>query len=282
MGKHGQLVMGPAGCGKSTYCKYVYEHCKASRRRCHVVNLDPAAENFNYPVAIDIRELVTADDVAEEMHLGPNGALLFCMEYLMENFAWLEEKLGDFSDDYLLFDCPGQIELYSHVPVIPRLARMLQQWGYNICGVYLLDALFVTKADKFISGILSCLSCMISVELPHVNVLSKCDMLKSADQETMELILDPNMDRLVATLKKEDGPFKGLNNALADLIESYNMVSFMPMNIRDTGTIQAVLQHIDHAIQYGEDLETQGEKLTEHTMELKAGSLLNANGADFD
>lgn len=27
--------------------------------------------------------------------------------YLVQNFDWLEEKLGDVDDDYILFDCPG-------------------------------------------------------------------------------------------------------------------------------------------------------------------------------
>ena len=34
---------------------------------------DPAAESFNYPVAFDLRDLVSLDDVMEELHLGPNG-----------------------------------------------------------------------------------------------------------------------------------------------------------------------------------------------------------------
>lgn len=34
---------------------------------------DPAAESFAYPAAIDIRELVTLEDVMEQLELGPNG-----------------------------------------------------------------------------------------------------------------------------------------------------------------------------------------------------------------
>lgn len=49
------MVMGPAGTGKSTYCKVIQEHCQNSRRSVHVVNLDPAAETFEYEVAFDIR-----------------------------------------------------------------------------------------------------------------------------------------------------------------------------------------------------------------------------------
>lgn len=50
-----QMVMGPAGTGKSTYCKVIQEHCQNVRRSVHVVNLDPAAESFEYDVAFDIR-----------------------------------------------------------------------------------------------------------------------------------------------------------------------------------------------------------------------------------
>jgi GTPase SAR1 family protein len=61
------------------------------------------------------------DDVMAEMHFGPNGALIFCMEYLIDNIEWLTEHLeGYLEDDYLLIDCPGQIELYSHIPVFRR------------------------------------------------------------------------------------------------------------------------------------------------------------------
>jgi hypothetical protein len=56
----------------------------------HIVNLDPAAESFAYKPALDVRELVTVPDVMEEMELGPNGALVYSMEYLLENLNWLE------------------------------------------------------------------------------------------------------------------------------------------------------------------------------------------------
>lgn len=57
MGRCGQLVMGPAGSGKSTYCGRLNEHMQAVHRRLHVVNLDPAAEQFNYDVRAHARAL---------------------------------------------------------------------------------------------------------------------------------------------------------------------------------------------------------------------------------
>jgi hypothetical protein len=47
---YAQLVIGPAGSGKSTYCSSLYDHCQTVGRSIHIVNLDPAAEHFNYPV----------------------------------------------------------------------------------------------------------------------------------------------------------------------------------------------------------------------------------------
>ena len=69
-----------------------------------VVNLDPAAEYFAYNPDVDIRELISIEDVMEDedLRLGPNGGLVFCMEHLVENFDWLEEAMDPHDDDYFL------------------------------------------------------------------------------------------------------------------------------------------------------------------------------------
>lgn len=58
---------------------------------------------------IDVRELISVDDVQEDKQLvlGPNGALVFCMEYLVQNLDWLHDQLNEGEDDYFIFDCPG-------------------------------------------------------------------------------------------------------------------------------------------------------------------------------
>lgn len=57
--RYGQLVMGPAGSGKSRYCSVMQEAGQVARKRpVHVVNLDPAAEHFDYEPIVDIRELI--------------------------------------------------------------------------------------------------------------------------------------------------------------------------------------------------------------------------------
>jgi hypothetical protein len=64
---------------------------------------------WSLPGSADIRELIEVDDVMEDesLRFGPNGGLVFCMEYFANNFDWLENCLGHVEDDYILFDCPG-------------------------------------------------------------------------------------------------------------------------------------------------------------------------------
>ena len=90
-------------------------------------NLDPAAENFKYTCDIDIRDLISLTDVMEEMGLGPNGGLVFALQYLLDNIEWLEGELAEFAEDsFVLFDCPGQVELYSHLDIMKNIARKIE------------------------------------------------------------------------------------------------------------------------------------------------------------
>uniref|UniRef100_A0A8C4LYH7 GPN-loop GTPase 3 n=2 Tax=Equus asinus TaxID=9793 RepID=A0A8C4LYH7_EQUAS len=264
MPRYAQLVMGPAGSGKSTYCATMVQHCEALNRSVQVVNLDPAAEHFNYPVMADIRELIEVDDVMEDesLRFGPNGGLVFCMEYFANNFDWLENCLGHVEDDYILFDCPGQIELYTHLPVMKQLVQQLEQWEFRVCGVFLVDSQFMVESFKFISGILAALSAMISLEVPQVNIMTKMDLLSKKAKKEIEKFLDPDMYSLLddSTSDLRSKKLKKLTKAICGLIDDYSMVRFLPYDQSDEESMNIVLQHIDFAIQYGEDLEFKEPK----------------------
>ncbi|KAI0510406.1 hypothetical protein KFK09_011007 [Dendrobium nobile] len=255
---YAQLVIGPAGSGKSTYCSSLYQHCEALRRTIHIVNLDPAAEHFDYPVSTDIRELISLDDVMEELGLGPNGGLLYCMEHLEDNLDdWLAEELENYlDDDYLVFDCPGQIELFTHVPVLRNFIEHLKRKNFNVCAVYLLDSQFITDVTKYISGCMSSLSAMVQLELPHVNILSKMDLVKN--KKDLDYYLEPEARVLLSALNQHMAPQYGkLNKALAELVDEFSMVNFVPLDLRKEKSIQYVLSMIDNCIQYGEDADVK-------------------------
>lgn len=90
-----QLVIGPPGSGKSTYCDGMQQFMGAIERKCSVVNLDPANDHCSYEPAVDVRDLVTIDEIMEQESLGPNGGILYALEELEHNFDWLEEGLKE-------------------------------------------------------------------------------------------------------------------------------------------------------------------------------------------
>lgn len=80
--RYAVLVTGPAGAGKSTFAGSFMTHLQNSKRTSHLVNLDPAAAptSFEYEPVIDIRDLISLEDVMNELQYGPNGGLVYCFE----------------------------------------------------------------------------------------------------------------------------------------------------------------------------------------------------------
>lgn len=54
------------------------------------------------------------------------------MDYINVNFDWLEDKLTLLKDKYVLFDFPGQVELYTHETSIHKILHQLQKIGYRV------------------------------------------------------------------------------------------------------------------------------------------------------
>lgn len=249
------------------------------------MNLDPAAEDFAFEPDLDIKDLISLEDVMEEMSLGPNGGLIYCFEFLMENLDFLTDPLEEVTEDYLIvFDMPGQIELYTHVPILPGLVKTLMHGSLNIrmCAAYLLEATFVVDRPKFFSGTLSAMSAMLMLEMPHINILSKMDLVKGqiAKRELKRFVqVDADLiedDPSRRTTDEEDNKkyrdpatteslmsgsaFHKLNKAVAQLIDDFSMVSYLKLDVQDEDSLGAVLSYIDDAIQFNEAQEPKEPK----------------------
>lgn len=216
----------------------------------------------------------------EEVGLGPNGGLIYCFEFLLENLDWLTEALDSLTEEYLIiFDMPGQIELYTHVPILPTLAKFLTQPGaldIRMAAVYLLEATFVVDRAKFFSGTLSAMSAMLMLEVPHINVLSKMDLIKGqVKNKDMKNFLTPDAalleddplerrrlldeeydDESKRPDEKEQvmkgASFRRLNRAVAQLIESFSMVNYLKLDVTNEDSVSGILSHIDDIIQFHE------------------------------
>lgn len=279
--RYGVIVVGPAGAGKTTFCSALIQHLRNNKRSCFYVNLDPAAEEFVYEPDIDIRELITLEDVMEELHLGPNGGLINCFEFLQDNMDFLTEPLEDVTEEYLIIiDMPGQIELYSHVPIVPNLVKALTRGSLNIsmCAAYLLESTFIVDRSKFFSGTLSAMSAMLMLELPHVNILSKMDLVKGqVARKELKKYIEPDISLLQDAPKSglvyeyQEGvdngdpvnaqnmvtgdSFAKLNRAVGQLIDDFSLVSFLKLDVHNEDSIGAVLSYIDDATQFHEAQE---------------------------
>ncbi|XP_046849032.1 GPN-loop GTPase 2-like [Xenia sp. Carnegie-2017] len=275
----GQVVIGPPGSGKSTYCKAMKELLTALGRNVAVVNLDPGNDVLPYDSDVNVSDLITLVDVMENLKLGPNGGLVYCMEYLEANYDWLIEKLQHFKDCYILFDCPGQVELYTHHMSVRNIVHKLQEKDFRLAAVHLVDSHYCSDPSKFISVLLTSLSTMVLIELPHVNILSKVDLIEqfgklnfALDYYTEVLDLKFILDEL------QDDPvmrkFKKLNMALISVIEDYSLVSFSPLNVQDKETMLSIIKKVDGANGY-----VFGGKHEEGSL---SKMLSYAAGADFE
>ncbi|KAL7560653.1 hypothetical protein ACA910_001337 [Epithemia clementina (nom. ined.)] len=227
---YGQVVVGPPGSGKTTYCNGMQQYLRLLGRNAFVINLDPANERISqeqhkvhsrarakdqagdrilpYDTIFDVcQEVINITSVMKETGLGPNGGLVYCMEYLEAHLddvvALIQKQLSSnrkshkdnkekqtvgstrsptletFNDNYyLLLDLPGQVELYTHSTCVQKLLqRLTTVLDLRLAAVQLIDAQYCTDASKFLSAALLATTTLLRLELPTVSVLSKIDLL---------------------------------------------------------------------------------------------------------
>lgn len=251
-----QLILGSPGAGKSTYCDGMHQFLGAIGRACSVVNLDPANDHTNYPCALDIRDLVKLEDIMRDDKLGPNGGILYALEELEHNFEWLEEGLKEFSEDYIIFDCPGQAELYTHHNSLRNILYKLQkQLNFRFVCVHLSDSFCLTQPSLYVSNVLLSLRAMIQMDMPHVNVLSKIDKVSAYDELPFNLDYYTDVDDLTYLgphLVSESPAFRSekfgaLNEAIANLIENYGLVRYEVLAVENKKSMMHLLRVIDRA-----------------------------------
>uniref|UniRef100_A0A7E4UW17 GPN-loop GTPase 2 n=1 Tax=Panagrellus redivivus TaxID=6233 RepID=A0A7E4UW17_PANRE len=250
---YGQLVVGAPGAGKSTYCSGLVQLLKQLKRPVICVNLDPANDVIPFDCDVDIRELVTVEDAMETFNLGPNGALRYCMQTLLKNIGWLKHKITSLAKEasYLVIDMPGQLELYNSDDSITQIIQQFNKWDWRMCAVHLSDSVYIADPGKFVSVILAALSIMVNLEVAQINVLTKVDLLDEDrlpyDFEFFENL--PDLKYLTDLL--DDHPFlsqyKNLSSKLCEIVDSYSLVGFVPLNVKSKERMLHLLKQADKA-----------------------------------
>lgn len=319
----GQLVVGPPGSGKSTYCKFICENLKQIGRNAKIINLDPANDCLQYKPAIDVFELINVDKVMDEAKYGPNGAIIYCMETLSKNVGWLFDKIVMLMEEerkqyiearkqlkkaekdsgksggnssgvnendvracrpYLLFDCPGQLELYVHNKamrdIIKNLTRRNKYFDLRLACVNLCDAYHASDTGKYVSLVMNSLTTMMNLELPHVNVLSKVDKIDRYGKTRFNLEYYCEIPTMRYLIESEpESPFhrkyRNLSEAICDVIDDYSLVFFVPLNIQKAEDIKNIMQIVDKANGYCiDDLDLSILQMNPKLMEMASGRRL--------
>ena len=160
------------------------------------------------------------------------------------------------SDYYLIFDCPGQVELYTHHESTRNIVRAISKEGTNLTCVHLIDSYYCNSPFTFVSATLLSLNTMLQLELPHVNVFSKIDLVEkygSLDFSLEYYTEVTNLHHLQMVLDKHgetSEKFKRLNEALCELIEDFALVSFCTVCVNDKNSMAKLIKVIDRANGY--------------------------------
>ena len=59
------------------------------------------------------------------------------------------------------------------------LSILCNEWHYRLTAIELVDAHLCTDPSKYISMLMLSLNTMLHLELPHINVLSKVDLIRN-------------------------------------------------------------------------------------------------------
>jgi hypothetical protein len=120
------------------------------------------------------------------------------------------------------------------------------------------------------------------LEMPHINILSKMDLVKgTVAKRDLKRFIDVDMDLIdddparrkytpeedrkyrdpASTESLMSGSaFHKLNKAVAELIDGFSMVSFLKLDVQDEDSLNLVLSYIDDAIQFHESQEPREPK----------------------
>eukprot|EP00834_Sanchytrium_tribonematis_P007147 NODE_607_length_5446_cov_0.832055.p2 type:complete len:334 gc:universal NODE_607_length_5446_cov_0.832055:4841-3840(-) len=252
----GIACIGQPGSGKSSLCEALNVYFEHTNIPHFLINMDPGNPYESENCAINIREFIMSERID---NLGPNGAILKCMDSICENFQWLsssiESKIETFhtkesseSVIFVIFDFPGQIELYMHDSSTNKLFQKLEKL-LRLVVVSVSDSTYLPDFHHYIAMCLSSLSSMLHIGCPALNVLSKMDMLESErlPGKLREYLFPQDLSLLhnSCTPKiKFFKDFENLTNEICNVIENYGLLNYIPYSIKSPISIQYIVLQI--------------------------------------
>ncbi len=177
------FFVGTAGSGKSTLVGAYKQWMDDNGIDSIVVNLDPGTDALPYDSDVDIRDWINLGEAMREYGLGPNGAQIVAADLMAANISKMTEVIRPYNADYVLVDTPGQLELFAFRDSSQRIVKAFGAQDSMV--VYLSDPALCRTANGFISTMVLGALVQFRLQLPMLNLVSKCDMLSEDDERRM-------------------------------------------------------------------------------------------------
>ncbi|KJP88297.1 hypothetical protein AK88_02078 [Plasmodium fragile] len=174
------IVIGMAGSGKTTYVGSLYNYLKVEKKKkVYTMNLDPAVKYLQYPVNIDIRDSIKYHEIMKEYKLGPNGAIMTCLNLFATRFDKVIEILEKRKNKlhYIIVDTPGQIEVFNWSASGNIILETLSV-SFPVVINYIIDTVRCERPITFMSNMLYACSVLYKARLPFLACFNKVDIIK--------------------------------------------------------------------------------------------------------
>ena len=211
------IVLGMAGSGKTTFVEKLEEEIANKDKESYIINLDPAVMNTLYEPNLDIRDTIKYKEIMKANNLGPNGAILTCLNLFSTNIdkvITLLEKKNDL--DFVVMDTPGQLEVFSW-SASGKLITDSFSITFPSILIYIIDIPRCNNPNTFSSNMLYALSIMYKMKLPLLIAFNKLDIAK--ENKVIEWMQD--YLSLQEALKKKDDYMSTFSSSLALLLEEF-------------------------------------------------------------
>lgn len=248
------FLVGTAGSGKSLLAASLEKWLVGSDLSVAIVNLDPGVDSPPYTSDVDIREYVDYGEVMSSFGLGPNGALVASLDMAVSRVNDLRDEILDTERDYVIVDCPGQMELFAYRNSGPLMVSGLK--GSDVAAsLYLLDSNISRTPSGYLAAMLLGVSISIRFRLPQLNILSKADILM--DEEIEEItqwgeepyLLETALDSTAEGISREYARF------ILQMLTNLGSVSgAIPVSAKDMIGLDAIYGELQRIFVGGDNL----------------------------
>jgi GTPase SAR1 family protein len=164
----------------------------------------------------------------------------------------IKKSIDLFNSDYVLIDTPGQLELFVFRQSGKYIIDFLDKKHTVIA--YLIDYSLAKNASGFISQMLLSLNTNFKLKKPHINILSKSDLLNENEKKNIEH-WSKDIDSLRYSLESEEPSiYREMNEKTLELINNFDTNTILNSVGKNFYGIEDLYTSIQLQFDGGEDL----------------------------